>query len=119
MKNARIGRYRIIKLGKYQNILRKRKLQLPGNTGSIHDQTNKNERKSTKSVPQKNKKTYCNQTLQLNSHLSNKYQGSPQIHWILLNKKMRKVLRQMDQMTKKIYFYAQGLNPRDDRDKIL
>ena len=57
-------------------ILEKENCFILGNIESRHRQTSRNERKSKKSVPQKNKKAARNQALEQKSHQRNKHLSS-------------------------------------------
>ena len=64
-KKINKGRNRTAKSRKNQNARRKGKLQVLGNIRRRYHQTNRDERKNKKRLPQKNKKTSRNKTLQL------------------------------------------------------
>ena len=100
---------------KHENIWRKGKLHVPGNTGSGHHQTKRDERKDKNRIPQKNKKFSRNQTQELKSS-RNKYLGSApcKILWIIL--KMRKEYRQTVQRTAKLMTIYKALHLRHDID---
>ena len=69
-----------------------------------------------KGVPQKNKKTYQNQTLQQKSHPRNKYMGNPPSKIFL--RWTKEELRLMDQMTRKLIIMHKDFYQRDDMDRF-
>ena len=105
---------------KNQNSRRKGNLQILGNIGSWHHQTNGDERKKLKkSISEKNRKLletklYCRNLIQgINTwavHLV-RYSG-PFLQWT------REELKQMDQTTRKLLTIHKALYPRADVDRL-
>ena len=79
----------------------------------------RDERKSLKRIPQKNKKALRNQAQQQKSYQRNKYLSRPIIRYSgPFLKWTKEELRQIDQRTRKLMTMHKAVRPRDNRDRL-